>query len=322
MKPKVFITKRVASEVQAFLGEHCDYEIWDAPGLIPRPVLLEKVREVDGILNHACRIDQELLAHAPRVKVVSNISVGYNNFEIEAFRQRRVIGTNTPGVLNETVADLAMALILTSARRIVELDKYVKDGRWDGPVGEPLFGSDVHHMTLGIIGMGGVGEALARRAKHGFSMDICYYNRNPRADIDESLEARYLLLDELLQESDFVVILTPLTRETQNLIGHRELNLMKRTAFLINASRGETVAEEALVAALKDNIIKGAALDVYRKEPVDPDNELLKLSNIVTVPHIGSAVKKTRDAMAMLAARNLVAVLNGESAPNVIVELK
>jgi gluconate 2-dehydrogenase len=266
-------------------------------------------------------IDQELLDCAPRLKVVSNVSVGYNNFDIEAMKKRAVLGTNTPSVLDETVADLVMALVLATSRRIVELDRYVKEGTWIKGNDEKLFGADVHHATIGIIGMGRIGEAIAKRAKYGFDMDVLYYNRTRKHQAEEKFGVEYVSMDEVLKRSDFVVLMTPLTPETTHMIGQREFSLMKETAFFINASRGQTVDEQALIEALEMGKICGAGLDVYEKEPVDPNNPLLKMPNVVTLPHIGSATEKTRFEMAMLAAKNLVLGVRGEQPPNLLNEL-
>lgn len=321
MKPKIFITKRVSRQVQEYLSQFCDYRMYDSDSPSPREILLNEVSEVEGILNHACKIDGELINKAPKLKVVSNMSVGYNNFDLEAMKKRNILGTNTPGVLNETVADLVIALMLTAARRITEMDKYVKEGKWNRLVGEDLFGVDVHHATLGIIGLGNIGRVIAERAKYGFKMNILYHNRKKNYPAETELEARYCELDELLTQSDFIIMMAPLTAETRNMIRKRELSLMKKTAILINASRGETVEEEALFQALENGTIRAAALDVYQQEPIDANHPLLKLPNIVTVPHIGSAVKQTRDSMAMLGAENLVKALTGDNPPNLVNEL-
>lgn len=240
------------------------------------------------------------------------MSVGYNNFDVEAMRKRNVIGTNTPHVLNETVADLAFALLLASARRIVELDKFVKAGNWKPTtVYSDTYGKDVHGATLGIIGMGRIGEAIARRAKFGFEMDVLYHNRTRKPDAEKKYEAAYRDLPTLLAESDYVILMTPLTSETFQLIGEEEFKVMKKSAVFINVSRGQTVDEQALIRALKNGEILAAGLDVFEKEPVNADNPLLTLPNVITVPHIGSATAKTEEKMAMRAAENLVAVLTG-----------
>ncbi|MFX3622891.1 MAG: 2-hydroxyacid dehydrogenase [Ectobacillus sp.] len=322
MKPKVYISEHIPKFVEEYLAQYCEYEKWDGQGKIPRSVLLEKVRDKDGLLNFGAKIDEELLQCAPNLKVVSNISVGYDNFDIQAMKARGIIGTNTPYVLDETVADLIFGLILASARRICELDAYVKAGRWTGEITKEHFGIDVHHATIGIIGMGRIGEAVAKRAKFGFDMEVLYYNRRRKEEAENTYGAKYCTMEQLLRQSDFVVLMTPLTPETYGLIGEREFNLMKETAIFINASRGQTVDEQALIRALQERKIYGAGIDTFMKEPIDGDNPLLKLKNAVTLPHIGSATLKTRRDMAMTAAQNLVAALQGETPPYIADELR
>ncbi|WP_379321435.1 2-hydroxyacid dehydrogenase [Paenibacillus puldeungensis] len=321
MKPKVFIARPVPPEVEAYIGKHCHYSKWDRPEPIPRSHLLESLRDVNGLLTSGGKINSELLDHAPHLQVVSTMSVGYDNFDLDAMRERKILGTNTPSVLNDTVADLIFALILDVARRVSELDRYVKDGSWKRGDVESLFGLDVHHKTLGIIGMGEIGEAVARRARRGFEMDILYHNRSRKRRAEADLDAVYCSLQQLLKESDFVVLMTPLTPETVRLIGERELSLMKSTAVFINASRGATVDEEALLSALQNKRIYGAGLDVYEREPIAPGHALLRLPNVVTLPHIGSATHETRYQMAMMAAENLVTALSGHTPPNLLKEL-
>jgi glyoxylate/hydroxypyruvate/2-ketogluconate reductase len=321
MKPKVFLAAPVPAEAESFIAEHCDYRKWDLTAPIPRETLLKELTDIDGLLMVGGKIDDELLDCAPRLKVVSNVSVGYNNFDIEAMKKRGVLGTNTPSVLDETVADLVMGLMLAAARRIPELDRYVKEGKWKKGNDEMLFGLDVHHRTVGIIGMGRIGEAIAKRAKFGFDMDVLYYNRTRKIQAEEKHGVEYASMDEVLKRSDFVVLMTPLTPETKHIIGHRQFSLMKDSAFFINASRGPTVDEQALIEALSGGKIRGAGLDVYDQEPVDPNNPLLKMPNVVTLPHIGSATEKTRFEMAMLAAKNLVLGVKGEQPPNLVNEL-
>lgn len=322
MRPKVFLAKQVPNEVEAYIAQHCDYRKWDKEEEIPRQQLLEELTDVEGLLISGGSIDQELLENAPKLKIVSNVSVGYNNFDTEAMKARDVMGTHTPGVLDETVADTVFGLILATARRIPELDAFVKAGKWKKGSDEHVFGIDVHHAKLGIIGMGRIGEAIARRAKFGFNMDVVYYNRSRKTEAEQKLGVVYRSLEELLQESDFVVVMTPLTPETNRFIGRDELALMKKTAIFINASRGHTVDEVALIEVLEKGNIRGAGLDVFQQEPVDPDNKLLQMPNVVTLPHIGSATHKTRFDMAMLAANNLVKGLQGEIPPNLVAELK
>lgn len=322
MKPKVYITRDIPEDVESYIAEHCSYSKWEHEESIPRDHLLASLKDAEGLLTSGGKIDAELLEHAPLLKAVSTISVGYNNFDLEAMKARGIIGTNTPEVLNDTVADLVMALILSAARRVTELDRYVKDGLWKQGDDEVLFGLDVHHKTLGIIGMGEIGEAVAHRGKWGFGMNVLYHNRNRKTDAEHTLGAEYRDLDDLLQESDFIVLMTPLTTATRHMIGKREFSLMKPTAIFINASRGATVDESALISALHNRSIFGAGLDVFDFEPVLPDNPLLKMPNVVALPHIGSATKQTRYDMAMLAAQNLVDALYGRTPPNVVRELK
>ena len=303
----------VPEHVKNYISEHCEIRQWDGEKPIPREVLLNEIKEVEGLYTTGGSIDDELLNHAPNLKVVSNVSVGHNNFDLEAMQKHHVIGTNTPYVLDETVADLAFALILASGRRITELDALVKAGEWGKSKDDnEFFGTDVHSSSLGIIGMGRIGKAIARRAKFGFNMDVLYYNRNRKPEVEAEIGAEYHDLESLLKKSDFVVLLTPLTPETVHLIGEQEFKLMKNSAFFINVSRGQTVDEQAMIQALQNKEIRGAGLDVFTKEPIEPENPLLTMSNVVTIPHIGSATLRTREDMAMRAAENLVAVVTGK----------
>ncbi|HYE12086.1 MAG TPA: D-glycerate dehydrogenase [Patescibacteria group bacterium] len=321
-KPKVFIAKRIPKEVEDYIAEFCDYEIWEHDKTIPRELLREKLYDKEGILLSGIAVDEDLLAHAPKLKAVSNISVGYNNFNISAMKSRNIIGTNTPGVLDDTVADLVFSLVLSTARRIAELDQYVKSGRWKVEDDEKLFGMDVHHSSIGIIGMGRVGEAIAKRARFGFDMEVFYYNRKRKYEVEENLGVRYCDFESLLKNCDFIVLMVPLTTETYHLIDYKEFGLMKENAVFINASRGQTVNEQALIEALQNKKIFGAGLDVYETEPIHTENPLLKMANVVTVPHIGSATEKTRTDMASLAAMNLVKALYGKTPPNIVPELR
>ncbi|MDM5190535.1 D-glycerate dehydrogenase [Bacillus sp. DX4.1] len=318
MKPKVFIAERVPEFVETYISEHCEYEKWDNSEKIPHDILLEKIKDKHGLLNFGSKINEELLQAAPHLKVVSNISVGYDNFDLQAMKSRNVIGTNTPYVLDDTVADLVFALMLSAGRRICELDSYVKNGNWNAEIKQEHFGLDVHHATIGIIGMGRIGEAVAKRAKFGFDMDILYYNRRRKENAEEKFDATYCDLHTLLQQSDFIILLTPLTEETYHLIGEKEFSIMKETAIFINASRGKTVDEAALIDALQQKKIFAAGIDTFTQEPVAINNPLLSLPNVVTLPHIGSATLKTRQNMAMTAAKNLVTGLQGQTPPNVV----
>jgi gluconate 2-dehydrogenase len=318
MKPTVLIARPIPVEVEAYIAAHCNILKWEMEEPMPRHELLKQIANVQGLFTAGGRIDEELLSHAPQLKVVSNVSVGYNNMDLEAMRAHGVIGTNTPEVLDETVADLVFALILGAARRITELDQYVKQGKWQRADDTSLYGIDVHHTTLGIIGMGRIGEAIARRAKLGFLMNVQYYNRNRKPELEAQLDVTYQPMNELLRTSDFILLMTPLTEETTHLIGRDQFLIMKPTAIFINASRGKTVDETALIEALHNKQIQAAGLDVYDREPVDALNPLLQMPNVLTLPHIGSATAQTRFDMAMLAAKNLVIALQGQIPPNLI----
>lgn len=320
--PKVYIARPVPAEVEAYISKYSQYEKWNGAEPITRSQLFKQISDAEGLLITGEKIDDELLDHAPCLKAVSNISVGYNNFDLEAMKKRSIIGTNTPDVLDETVADLALALMLSAARRITELDKLVKDGKWGNKGDEPLFGVDVHGKTLGIIGMGRIGESIARRGKFGFNMEVLYHNRRRKFEVEETLSTTYSSLEHLLRESDFVILMVPYTPETRHLMGREQFALMKKSAIFINTSRGQTVDEKALIEALRTKEILAAGLDVFEQEPVSPDNPLLAMPNVVTLPHIGSATHQTRFDMAMLAAKNLVAAVTGREISNVVPELK
>ncbi len=293
-------------------------EGFDVSVLYERPPeggeLLEAARGASGILATATdKIDGEVMdAAGEGLKVVANMAVGYDNIDVKAAEERGVVVTNTPGVLDETTADVAFMLMLAAARRLGEGERLLRAGRWEWWGPKQLRGLDVWGKKLGIVGMGRIGQAVARRAR-GFGMEILYHNRSRKEDAENELGARYLGLEDLLRESDFVSIHTPLTGETRHLIGKRELDLMKPTAVLVNTSRGPVVDEGSLADALESGRIFAAGLDVYEEEPkVHP--KLLELENVVLAPHIGSASMETRDKMATLAAENLRAVLSGEPA--------
>lgn len=323
MKPKVFISKPIPKEVENYIAKYCDYKIWNKKEPISDEILLKEIANVEGLMTPKGIITKEFLEKAPNLKIVSNIAVGYDAFDIEAMKEKGVIGTNTPNVLDETVADLAFGLILDTARRITEFDKYVKDGMWNQHLdSEEFFGQDVHHATLGIIGMGRIGEKVARRASMGFEMNVLYCNRNRKTEIEEKYGVVYSELNSLLEKSDFILLLLPLNDDTFHFIAEEQFDLMKQNAIFINCSRGQVVDEKALIKALQAGKIRGAGLDVFEVEPIDKDNPLPKMDNVVTLPHIGSATKKARFDMAMRAAENLVAGVTGQVPPNIVRELQ
>ncbi|MCA3074083.1 MAG: D-glycerate dehydrogenase [Rhodocyclaceae bacterium] len=263
------------------------------------------------------RIDDALLARCPKLKVVANIAVGHNNIDLAACTARGVMATNTPGVLDETTADFAWALMLGAARRVTEAERYLREGRWTGWQLKQLLGVDVHHATIGIIGMGRIGQAIARRAQ-GFSMSVLYCNRSRLdAETERSLNARWVARDELLTAADFVVLMVPYSPATHHLIGAAELARMKPTAVLVNTARGGVVDDRALVEALRRRTIAAAGIDVFEGEPAF-DRDFLALDNVVLAPHIASSSAATRRGMAMLAARNALCVLSGERPPNLL----
>lgn len=319
-KPKVYITRKFFDEAIDLIKSVADVEIFDGENdPIPREVLKEKIVDIDGLLPMLTdMVDGELMDLGKNLKVVSNYAVGYNNIVVPDATKRGIIVTNTPGVLNDSTADCAFMLMMAISRRLVEVDKYVRDGKWVKAWGpKMLLGSDVTGKTLGIIGLGRIGQEMVPRAK-GFKMNVIYYNRTPNPENEKKLGVEYREFDDLLKEADFVSLHVPLNDETMHLIGERELKLMKSTAFLINTARGPVIDEKALTKALKEKWIAGAGLDVHNKEPIERDNPLLELDNVIVAPHIGSATTDTRLAMAMKAATNLVAALKGEKPPDIV----
>ncbi|WP_213875229.1 D-glycerate dehydrogenase [Pseudomonas sp. dw_358] len=271
----------------------------------------EALPHAHGLIGAGRKLGREQLAAAVKLEVVSSVSVGYDNYDIGYFNERGLMLTNTPDVLTESTADLGFSLIMSSARRVAELDAWTKAGEWKASVGPGHFGSDVYGKTLGIVGMGNIGAAIARRGRSGFNMPVLYSGNSRKTDLEQALGAQFRSLDQLLAEADFVVLVVPLSDKTHHLISHRELALMKPGAFLINIARGPIVDEPALIQALEQGTIRGAGLDVYETEPLS-DSPLFRLKNAVTLPHIGSATTQTREAMADRAVGNLTAALLGE----------
>ncbi len=313
---RIFATWPIEPEARAILERAGPVDTSPTEDELPEAELARRLTEVEALIpTGAHRVPASLLAAAPRLRVVAVAAVGYNLVDVAAATARGILVTNTPGVLTETTADLAWALMLATARRVVEADAFVRSGRWRGVTWSLMLGTDVHGATLGIIGCGRIGRAIARRAA-GFGMRILYHNRRPDPAA-EALGAAYCTRTDLLREADFVVLAVPLGPETRGLIGEAELALMKPTAFLINVARGPVVDEAALVRALREGRLRGAGLDVFEDEPrVHPS--LLELPQVVLTPHIGSASRATRRAMATLAAENCVAALAGRRPPNLV----
>jgi len=316
MKPRVYVTRLLPKEAMDKINSYCDAKTWDGPLPPPRDVLLENVANIEGLLSLLTdKIDAELMDKAPKLKVISNCAVGFDNIDVPAATKRGIIVGNTPGVLTETTADLAFALLMAAARRVVEGDKEVRAGKWKtwGPM--ILLGQDVHGATLGIIGLGRIGAAVARRAK-GFGMKLLYYDIIRQENVAKELGIEYTELDKLLSQSDFITIHVNLTKETHHLIGAKQFEIMKRTGILVNSSRGPIVDNMALYEALRSKKIAYAALDVTEPEPLPADHPLLTLDNVIVVPHIASASVATRTKMGLMAADNLIAGLKGEMPPN------
>jgi glyoxylate reductase len=316
-RPRVFVARRIPEEGLAAIAAACDDDVWQDPLPPPRDELLRRVEGCDGILTLLTdRVDDELLdAAGPTLRVVSNYAVGYDNIDVAACARRGIAVGNTPGVLTETTADLAWALLMAAARRVAEGDRYVRAGEWRtwGPL--LLLGPDVHGATIGIVGFGRIGQAVARRAQ-GFGMRILYHDVKPVADeVSGPLGAAFVTLEQLLAESDFVSLHVNLTEETRHLINAITLAAMKPTAVLVNTSRGPVIDQLALADALRAGTIWAAALDVTDPEPIPMDDPLVGLDNCLIVPHIASASRATRGKMAAMAAANLLAGVRGEPLP-------
>jgi gluconate 2-dehydrogenase len=271
----------------------------------------------EGLIGSSYPVDEALLAGAPRLKVISSISVGVDNYDLAGLRQRGIMLCHTPGVLTETTADTVFSLIIAASRRLVELANLVREGRWKANIGEDLFGWDVHGKTLGILGFGRIGQALARRATLGFDMPVLYHDRSPVEAPALAGRASYVAFDELLQRSDIVAVVLPLTEHTRGLMGPREFARMKQGAIFVNGARGAIVQEPALLHALDSGHLRAAALDVFATEPLPLQSPLRTHAKVTCLPHIGSATHETRHAMAELATTNLLQALAGQKPPAV-----
>ncbi|SMG48948.1 2-hydroxyacid dehydrogenase [Paraburkholderia susongensis] len=296
--------------VLGLLREHCSVELTDVSSGDLAP-FKRALGTAHGMVGNNLKITPGILDAAPLLQVASTISAGFDAFDVPELSRRGIVLTNTPEEVTETTADLVFSLILASARRIAELADWTRRGQWTRTIGEAQFGVDVHHKTLGIVGLGRIGSAVAKRAALGFGMDVIYSNRSRNPEAEERYGAQWRPLAELLATADFVCVLVPLSPATERLIGSAELAAMKPSAILINCARGQVVDEAALIAHLREGRILGAGLDVFEREPVPPDSPLLQLPNVVAVPHIGSATRQTRENMAMRAVRNLIDALDG-----------
>ena len=318
MKPPVLVTKRIYPQAIEFLRAHAEVEYVETDDGLPAEELARRIRGKRAVVSQVTdRFSPEVIETLDGLQVISNVAVGFDNVDVPAATRKGILVTNTPGVLTDTTADLAFALILASARRLVEGHHFVHSGEWTKWRIDLLVGQDVHHRTLGIFGMGRIGQAVARRAA-GFSMRVIYYDlRRASEELEQQLGLQYASPEEVLREADFVSLHVPLSAETRHLIGAAQLAMMKPTAILVNSSRGPVVDEAALAEALEKRQIAGAGLDVYEREPlVHPT--LLKLENVVLTPHVGSGTVATRLKMCMMAAENAVAAVEGRRPPNLL----
>lgn len=318
MKPSVILYKTLPDDLQQLLEKH--FAVTRVKNLSAETIAqhAEAFAQAEGLLGSSEKVDTALLEKMPNLRAASTVSVGYDNFDVAALNARRVLLMHTPTVLTETVADTVMALVLSTSRRVVEVANRVKAGEWTKSIGPDWFGSDVHHKTLGIVGMGRIGMALAQRAHAGFGMPILYNARSQHPQAEERFNARYCDLDTLLEEADFVCLILPLTAETHHLFNAEKFAKMKPSAIFINAGRGPVVDEKALVAALQNGEIHAAGLDVFEQEPLAQDSPLLSMPNVVALPHIGSATHETRYNMAACAVDNLIDALQGNVDKNCV----
>lgn len=316
-KYKVYVSRPIPEPGLDLLRASCDVEVKPTDELVPREELLEKVKGRDALLCLLTEtIDKEIIEAGSDLKIIANYAVGFNNVDVESATKRCIWVSNTPGVLTDTTADMAWALMFAVGRRIVEADKFLRAGKYHGWSATMLLGGDIFGKTLGIIGVGRIGAAVARRAI-GFKMRVLYADVRASKELEKEIGAEHVDMDTLLRESDFVSVHVPLMPETTHLISVRSLGMMKPTAYLINTSRGPVVNEAALVEALRDNVIAGAGLDVFENEPeINPG--LLELDNVVITPHVASGSVETRTKMAIMAAENILAALDGKTPPNAV----
>jgi glyoxylate reductase len=318
-KPKVYVTREMPERGLRIIKEKFDAEVWTDYAPPPKKTIIEKAVKVDALATLLSdKIDAEVYDAAPNLKIVAQMAVGFDNIDVAEATKRGICVTNTPGVLTETTADFAWALLMTVARRIVEADKYVRSGQWKVSW-HPLMmqGRDVYGATLGIVGLGRIGCAIAKRAQ-GFDMEVLYYDVVRRPDFEKEYNVKFTEIDQLFKEADFITINTPLSKETVHLVDEKKLKSMKKTAYLVNNARGPIVDEKALYKALKEGWIEGAGLDVFEQEPTPKENPLLQLPNVVVAPHISSASYETRSRMAEMVAENLVTFFEGKTPPNLV----
>ena len=317
-RPRIYVTRHLPGQALEFLREHCDVRLWGDDLPPPAEALRREASEADGLLTLLTdRVDRDLLAKCERLIVVSNMATGFDNIDVAAATEYGVLVTRTPGVLAETTADFAFALLLAAARRVVEGDRYARSGSWKTWGPETLLGRDAHGATIGIVGMGGIGEEMAKRAR-GFGMRIVYNSRTQKPALEKRYRMEFLDLPALLGKSDFVTLHTPLTEETFHMIDEAALRQIRPSAILVNTARGPLVDPSALYRALSEGRLGAAALDVTDPEPIPVNDPLLTLDNCIVTPHIASASVATRSRMAMLAAEHLLQALRGGTPQHVV----
>ncbi|MGG3468084.1 D-glycerate dehydrogenase [Neobacillus pocheonensis] len=312
MKPYIYITRKLPEAVVESIRQTYEVKMWEHEDIpVPKEVLFSEAQKADALLTMLSdQIDEEILTAGNQLKVVANLAVGFDNIDVKTASRLGIAVCNTPDVLTDTTADLTFALLMAAARRIVEAAEFVKEGNWKSWSPLLLAGHDIHHKTIGIVGMGKIGETVAKRAT-GFDMNILYHNRTRKPEIEQKLGAVFTSFEELVEKSDFLVCLTPLTPETKNLFTRDVFKKMKQSAIFLNASRGPVIDEQALYDALVAGEIAGAGLDVFEKEPINAEHPLLTLPNVVALPHIGSSSVETRTDMMKLCIDNITAVLDG-----------
>ena len=319
MKQRVFVTRKIPDEGLRMITEKFDTTVWPSEEPPSIQEIVQSAEDCEGLVTLLSDpIEQDVINKLPKLRVIAQYAVGYDNIDVSLATKRKIAVTNTPGVLTETTADLTWTLLMAASRRIVEADRYIRDKKWDvawGP--ELLLGTDIFGATLGIVGMGRIGQSVARRAS-GFNMTILYYSRTRNETIENELDVKHVDLHTLLRESDIVTLHVPLNSETHHLISKEEFEIMKEDSILVNTSRGKVVDESALYDALKEGHIGSAGLDVFQEEPISKDSPLLGLHNIVISPHVGSASKNTRAIMSRMCAENLIAALDGNMPPNIV----
>ncbi|OCL19729.1 2-hydroxyacid dehydrogenase [Gilliamella sp. wkB171] len=314
MKKNVVLFSKIPADQQARLAQAFNLTLFERNPNTDTKAFIQALASADGMIgsNMPTRIDDEFLTQTPKLKAAATISVGYDNYDLCALKKHGVRLMNTPKVLTESTADLIFTLLMATARRTVELSNLIHDGKWTKSITPEYFGTDIYGKTIGILGMGRIGKAIAKRAHCGFDMNVIYYNRSAHPDVEQAYQAKRLELDGVLSQADFVVIILPLTDQTKRLITKQKLALMKPSAILINGARGAIVDEQALIEALKNKTIKAAGLDVFEVEPLPTTSPLMQLDNVLLSPHVGSATVETRYAMAKCAVDNIIAALKDE----------